>query len=230
MKPLEIVESIGAALQIAVMLPFNPFLRGAYNRQGATEAEVNRSYPGDDRVPAPKQAYTRAVTIHAPASVVYAYLIQMGQERAGMYSYDLLENLAGCQMHTVDHIVPEWQTIQIGDLVRFGPKEKAYPVLQVIAFEPDHSLVLAGADPKTGKVPELTDPMPETYMNQVIAYFIQPVSPTECRLICRSRLDYRGPGMTTIWRITEVLNYVMEQKMFGTIKRCAERDAKLQPV
>ncbi|MFN8527469.1 MAG: hypothetical protein U0670_02520 [Anaerolineae bacterium] len=157
-------------------MPISPFMRSAYNRQGATEAEVNRTYPGDERACPIPCRHTRAVTIHAPASIVYAYLIQLGQERAGMYSYDLLENLVGCQMHTVDHIVPEWQTIRLSDTVRFGPKGKTYPVLKVVAFEPDRAFVLAAADPKTEVVFEPTDPMPETYANQVIAYFIDPVS------------------------------------------------------
>ncbi|MCC7452198.1 MAG: SRPBCC family protein [Anaerolineae bacterium] len=227
MKFVEVVESIAAALMIGVLLPINPLARRWYNRAGATDAEVSRTYPDDYRIPHPRQEYTRAITIHAPATQVYAYLIQLGQERAGMYSYDILENIAGCNMHTVDHIVPEWQTIKIGDLVRFGPKEKAYPVQKVIAFEPNCSLVLAGVDNKTAQVFVPTDPMPAEYVNAVMAYYLEPISASKTRLIARSLLDYHGGrAMFLLWRVTEVLNFVMERKMFATIKRCAERDAK----
>lgn len=232
MKVLEIAESIAAALAIGILLPINPLARRWYNRAGATDGELSRPYPNDYRIPNPRQEYTRAVTIHAPAAQVYAYLIQLGQARAGMYSYDILENIAGCDMHTVDHIVPEWQTIRIGDLVRFGPKEKGYPAQKVIAFEPNRSLVLAGADSKTEQV-FVTDPMPAAYVNAVMAYYLEPTSANETRLIARSRMDYRGGfAMFLIWRVTEVLNFVMERKMFATIKRLAERDAqaaRLQP-
>jgi hypothetical protein len=40
----------------------------------------------------------RAVTIDAPVEDVWPWLAQIGQDRAGFYSYEWLENLAGCRM------------------------------------------------------------------------------------------------------------------------------------
>jgi hypothetical protein len=222
----EVVESILAAFAIAVLLPLSPLLRRWYNRAGANAPELARTYAHDWRVPNPRQSYTRAITIIASPSLVWAYLIQIGQERGGMYSYDLLENLIGCQMHTVDHIVPQWQSIKVGDTVRFGPKGKGYPLQKIVAVEKDRSLVWAGADLKTEAVFEPTTPMPAVYTNAVIAYYLEQIDLATTRLVVRSRMDYRGPwALTLMWRITEVLNFVMEQKMLRTIRRLAERDA-----
>ncbi len=188
-----------------MLLPLNPLFRGQYNRRGATDAEVARRYPGDERVPHPRQEYTRAITIDAPVALVWAYLIKLGQEHAEMYSYDVLENLAGCEMHRTNHIVPEWQMIQIGDTVRFGPK-KNYLVQKVVAFEPECWLVLAGADPRTGAVAEPTEPMPAPYANASWVFHLDAIDPARTRLVTRSRLDYSGGiGMFLLWRVTERL-------------------------
>jgi hypothetical protein len=51
-----------------------------------------------------------------------AWIAQLGQGRGGFYSYDLLENLVGCDIHSADRIVPEWQDVGAGAQVRFAPK------------------------------------------------------------------------------------------------------------
>jgi hypothetical protein len=229
----DVAESIVAALEIIVLLPLNPLLRKWYNRDGTTDAEVARSYDSDSLVPHPRQQYTRAITIHAPPAAVWSYLIQLGQERGGMYTYDLLENIAGCEMYTVDHIVPEWQSIEIGMAVRFGPKGKSYPLQKVVSFKPTQSLVLAGADLKTEQIAIWSEPMPENYIISTWAFYLESIGPARTRLITRSRLDFAGgAGVAIMWRVTEVLNFVMERKMLRVIKRLAERDVqtvKAQP-
>jgi hypothetical protein len=51
----------------------------------------------------------------------------MGQGRGGLYSYDGLENLIGCDIHSADRLLPEFQNLQPGDQVLFGPAEKNSP-------------------------------------------------------------------------------------------------------
>ncbi len=82
----EVFESARAAAEIALLLPLSPLFRRLYNRAGATRAEVAQALSTDSLVPHPRQVYTRAITIHAPPEIVYGYLVQIGQERAGMYS------------------------------------------------------------------------------------------------------------------------------------------------
>lgn len=63
-------------------------------RWGATDNEIKRPMPGDDVVGKPSFNATRAVTINAAAENIYPWIVQMGINRAGWYSYDLLDNLA----------------------------------------------------------------------------------------------------------------------------------------
>jgi uncharacterized protein YndB with AHSA1/START domain len=60
----------------------------------------------------------RVVTIHAPADSVWPWLVQIGQDRAGFYSYDRLERLFGAHIRNAERVHPEWQVRQAGDLVR----------------------------------------------------------------------------------------------------------------
>ena len=66
---------------------------------------------------------TRAISIRASADQVWPWIAQLGQGRGGFYSYDFLENLVGCNIHSADRIVPEWQNVAVGDEVRLAPQE-----------------------------------------------------------------------------------------------------------
>jgi hypothetical protein len=90
-------------------------LRAWQRRWGATDDEVNRTLPGDDLISHADLTATRAITIHTTAAQVWPWIAQLGQGRGGFYSYDFLENLVGCDIHSADRIVPEWQRIDIGD-------------------------------------------------------------------------------------------------------------------
>src|SRR4051794_18649100 len=101
-------------------------------RWGATEDEARASLLGDDLVPQPRLRSTRALTIDASVRDVWLWLAQIGQHRAGFYSYAWLENLVGCHMPNVDRVVPEWQTIEVGDQIWLHPKA---PPLRVAYVE-----------------------------------------------------------------------------------------------
>src|SRR5207302_7843501 len=84
---------------------------------GATPAEISMSLPGGDPSLGPDAYFTRAITIDAPPSVVWPWLVQMGQDRAGFYSNTWLENLVGADIHNASSIHSEWQHRAIGDSV-----------------------------------------------------------------------------------------------------------------
>lgn len=77
--------------------------------------------PGDEIVGGPSFNATRAVTITAPAEVIYPWIVQIGVSRAGWYSYDLLDNLG---RRSAERILPEFQNIQVGDLIPMSPDTK----------------------------------------------------------------------------------------------------------
>ena len=93
-------------------------------RWGATEEEARRRLPGEGVVPdARRDPSTMAVTIDAPPERVWPWLVQMGCDRAGWYSYDRLDNAGRPSAETV---VPEWQNIKMGDRLTAGSSGRAW--------------------------------------------------------------------------------------------------------
>jgi hypothetical protein len=90
-------------------------------RWGATDEEVVRALPGDGLVDAPTFDATRAVTIEAPPQQVWPWLLQVGVNRAGWYSYDLLDNLGRASAREV---IAELQGLKPGDLLPMSPDGK----------------------------------------------------------------------------------------------------------
>jgi hypothetical protein len=219
----EILDNIGGALRIAGNLILQPVTRSHYRRWGATDDEMRRTLPGDERVPAPNVTTTLAVTIHAPASEVWPWMAQIGQERGGLYSYELLENLARCRIHNADRIVSEWE-LKVGDQMRMGPP--GYPVNQVVALEHGRWLLMAGADFKTGVAEPLPQPGQTTYTNYAWVLYLDEQPEGTTRLIARTRLAYapRTFAAKLMWDvITDPLGCTMMRKMLLTIKQRVEQ-------
>src|SRR4030067_2800213 len=146
---MNIFENFAGAFQVGGALVLSPVLRSWYHRWGATGAEVTQPLPGDELVPSPMLGYTRAITIQAPPERVWPWLAQLGQGRVGLYSYDGLENRAGCDIHSVERILPELQDPQVGELIRLWPK--GYPCFAMASIEPGRAMILISADPQTGQ-------------------------------------------------------------------------------
>ncbi len=85
---------------------------------GATPDEINSHIIGDDLCPKATLTATRCITISAPPQDVFPWIRQMGFGRAGWYSYDWLDNLG---RKSATSILPEWQSVQSGDLIPAGP-------------------------------------------------------------------------------------------------------------
>lgn len=217
------IENASGALRMAWALA-TPFLRGQRVRWGATPEEWERSFPGDELVPRPRWQYLHAVTVEAPASAIWPWIVQIGQGRAGFYSYELLENLAGCEVRNADRILPEHQELEAGDDIRLHPKA---PPLKVAAVAPGHALVLHGAsDLRTGESFDLTGPPPERYMNVSWTFVVEDAGPGRSRLYSRDRADYRGGlGMEIAYgpALIEPISFAMDTKMLQGIKLRAER-------
>lgn len=214
---------VGGAQIVGVLLAA-PVLRRWYNRWGATPEELTRHLPGDELVLDPKLGYTRVVTIDAPPSDVWPWLVQLGQGRGGFYSFDVLENLIGCRIHSTDRILPEHQHLERGDLVRSGPER--YPCWEVLEVEPPHHLVLMGADPDTLRAPPVVAMIPpKGYVASTWQWVLQPVAAgTATRLLVRQRLTY-SRNQALLWHLVEPFNFVMERRMLLGIKQRAESSA-----
>ena len=119
-------------------------LRPRHLRWGASEDEVARRWPGDELVPAPFARAVRAVTIQASASRVWRWIMQVGRDRGGFYSYTVLENLIGADIHNVERLIPGLADRQPGDIVWMGPPERfGGDVLMVVhSVVPERAMVL----------------------------------------------------------------------------------------
>jgi hypothetical protein len=84
---------------------------------GATAEDLARPLPGDELLPPPYRQIHHAVTIDASPEQVWPWLIQLGRDRAGFYSYQWLENIFLAGIHNREEIRPEWQSRAVGDLV-----------------------------------------------------------------------------------------------------------------
>jgi hypothetical protein len=135
-------------------------------RWGTTSDDRTAVLPGDDVHP-PEATYRidHAITIHAPASAVWPWLVQLGQDRGGFYSYDWLERAFGARIQNADRIHPEWQRRQLDDTVfatqrsylggRFGAlgwRVHALEPERVIGLEKWGTFVLRPVDSSTTRL------------------------------------------------------------------------------
>jgi hypothetical protein len=184
--------------------------RSRLRNWGATETECRAVLPGDEFVPEPAIVTTRAVTVAAPAGQVWRWLVQIGQNRGGMYSYQTLENLFGLDIHNADEIRPEWQELALGDpvwLVRRGwlgvPDGLA---LTVGRIEPGRCIALL-----------------EKPWQAVWSFHIQPHGPGRCRLVSRSRAPRQRGAAWLSGELFDPITLLMTRKMLLGIKARAER-------
>src|SRR3954471_19073360 len=99
-------------------------LRGRILTWGATAQEAGARLPGDELLEDADGVATRAIWIDAPRSAVWPWIAQMGPApRGGAYTYDWIENLLGLGMHSVDHVLEEFQHPRVGDVIGFGSNQ-----------------------------------------------------------------------------------------------------------
>jgi hypothetical protein len=179
-------------------------------RWGATEEECDAALPGDDLIANPDLVATRAITVPALADRVWPWIVQLGQGRGGFYSYDVLENLVGCDIHSADQIVPQWQAITVGDQVKLHPEVG----LGVAVVEPGRALVLRGG------VPMGTAPPPYDF---TWAFVLRERSDGTTRLLVRERYAYTQRWASLLVEPVAVVAFVMSQRMLRGIRDRVER-------
>lgn len=182
-------------------------------RWGATGEESHATLAGDDLLPIPDLMATRAITVHASADQVWPWVAQLGQGRGGFYSYDLLENLAGCDIQSADRIVPEWQDIEVGDGVRLAPDVG----LEVAVVERSRALVLRGGVPMGPASP----PYDFTW-----AFVLREQPDGTTRLVVRERYLYIRRWAPLLVEPIEAVSFVMTQRMLRGIRDRAERGVR----
>jgi hypothetical protein len=209
MRRRDVTSVIAVGAAAAYLLAVRPWQL----RWGATDPESDRRLPGDALIANPDLLATRAITVHAAADQVWPWIAQLGQGRGGFYSYDALENLVGCDIHSADQIVPEWQAITVGDQVKLHPEVG----LAVAALERGRSLVLRGGVP----IGNTSPPYDFTW-----AFVLQEQPDGTTRLLVRERYAYTQRWAPLLVEPVAVVSFVMSHKMLRGIRDRAERGGR----
>jgi len=208
------VTGLAAFGGIAVIAGYFYAVRPWHLRWGATDEELEESLPGDEVKRHAGVQVTHAVTIDAPPKHVWKWLVQIGQDRGGFYSYDWLENFFDLQIHNTDEIKPEWQQLKIGDWVRsahkgwLGGRFEDKAGWFVVGLDPNRSLALRDEIEKGSW-----------------AFVLKPVGENQTRLIIRARGDAAASLQRAFFNyaLFEPAHFIMERKMLLTLKEKAER-------
>ena len=190
-----------------------PFLRRQRRRWGATDDELERTYPGDALIPDPNWTAVHAISIEATPERIWPWVAQIGQGRGGFYSYQKLENAVGSSIENTSRILEEHQSVRAGDPIRLHVETP--PMTVAIAEEPT-TLVLLGEPAGAGGDVAVTT-------SWAFLLLEQPDGTT--RLISRTRYRH-GPALRSTLMggplLIEPVSFVMERKMLRVIKELVE--------
>jgi hypothetical protein len=208
-------------LRVAGALALLYAARRYYRNWGTTKDECRMRLPGDELLRRPAVQSTEGVWIDAPPNAIWPWLVQMGQDRGGLYSYETLENLVGLHHHNADRIHPEWQQLAAGDVVRVAPKgwmDREHGVeLSVAQVIEEQAIVLRGAPPQ----------LP---WEGVWSFHIVSRGQDRSRLLMRTRIGLRHPGQVLAVELAGPVTALVTRGMLLGIKQRAERVPQLSRV
>ena len=202
------VAGLTAGFGVLAYVGIAAFAYPSLRTWGSTPAELSMPLPGDAGQRDRALELQHAVTIDAPAEDVWVWLVQLGQDRAGFYSYDWLERAAGLGIRNVSEIREEWQALRPGDVIRATPPNYLGGLVDEIAWTvgdvtPERALVLENRG----------------------AFVLQPITDERTRFIIRSKLGGRD---RSVWASAANLlgfqmpHFIMQRRMMLTIKELAE--------
>ena len=96
---------------VALIVGAYVILRRRQLEWGVTTDAARSTLPGDDLVGNADLVATRCIGVRATPDQVWPWIAQVGQGRGGFYTYDALENLVGCDIHSADRIVKGSETL-----------------------------------------------------------------------------------------------------------------------
>ena len=187
---------------------------------GATDAELAEHYPGADLIPAGRRGGTMAATIDAPPSAVWPWLVQMGCDRAGWYSWDRLDN-AG--VPSAESIHPEWQEVEIGDRWACVPNGTVW--FEVAAVEPERFLALrAPIDLRSGHPFDTAGARPRMYNDGLWCFQLTELPGERTRLVVSGYGADHPHALVALGNFLfwEPAHWIMQRRQFANLKRRVE--------
>jgi proline iminopeptidase len=185
-------------------------------RWGATDEEVRRPYPGAELVPDGTRAATMAVTIDAPPSRVWPWLVQMGTDRGGWYSWDRLDNFG---RRSVERIHPEWQDISVGDRLLAKPDGSEW--WEVAALEPGRFLCLRMSLDLRGRPFDPAGTRPRHYTDSTWGFLLEEMPGARTRLVVSGYWALQPRWLQPILSllVLEPTHWIMQTRQFANLKR-----------
>ncbi len=196
---IAVLVGILAITVIAVIL-LTPWM----DRWGAVDDEITATLSGDELLTEPAQVVNRAITIRATPEQIYPWILQLGADKGGMYSYSWFEGLLNCPQVNADRIHPDWQGLKVGDLVKMCPG-KFGPVPYTVALLEPSSAVVMGHQENGAWV-------------DLWQFVIQRLPDGTSRLLLRTRTNMTGG----FWSIIHPGVFIMERGMLRGIRDRAE--------
>lgn len=204
---------------------YGVWIRPRLMHWGATDQEVAGPYPGAEIVPHGRRGPTMAITINAAPEHVWPWLVQLGGDRGGWYSWDHLDN-AG--RSSAREIHPEWQDRAVGDTVKYLTyRHGLLDAWTVAALEPKRFLALHSLRDLRGRPLDPEQPRPSAYMEGLWGFLLNPLPEDRTRLVIGGYEAFRPRwlglvssffGVATVW--------IMQARMLAVLKRNAERTSE----
>jgi hypothetical protein len=180
-------------------------IRRWMGRWGTTPSDLSRVMAGDGLIADPTYSGTMAVIVNARPEDIWPWLVQMGYQRGGLYSYDWLDRLFGfLDRPSTARILPEFQHLAVGDEIPLG-RGPGWPVA---SMEPPRALVL--------------DMRNMGSIDWVWQFGLYTVDEKQTRLVSRSRVHARTIWAWLLTSAIEPAGFIMTRRMLLGLKQRAE--------
>jgi proline iminopeptidase len=191
-------------------------------RWGATDEEVRAPYPGADIVPDGTRSATMAVTIDAAPDRVWPWLVQMGVERGGWYSWDRLDDFG---RRSAERLHPEWQQVAVGDRLVARPDGSQW--WEVAALEPGRFLALRMSLDLRGRPFDPAGERPRRFTDSTWCFLLTELPGQRTRLVVSGYWSLRPRWLQPLLGVAvlEPSHWVMQTRQFTNLRRRAEAGA-----
>ena len=180
-------------------------MRRWMTRWGASPEELSRTMAGDGLLDRHTYSGTLAITMHARPEDLWPWLVQIGYQRGGLYSYDWLDRIFGfLDRPSANRILPEFQRLAVGDTIPVGQG----PGWPVATLDPNRALVL--------------DMRNMGGIDWVWQFGIYPTDETRIRFVTRSRVTARTLLGWVMTCAIEPAGFIMTRRMLLGLKERAE--------